>query len=49
VTGQEADRILHAVGQALAQALQVSGIGGKTRLGYGRFEGTKGRSDKVTR
>jgi CRISPR-associated protein Cmr6 len=37
--GQEADRILDAVGQALAQALQVSGIGGKTRLGYGRFKG----------
>jgi hypothetical protein len=36
------------VGQALIQALQASGIGGKTRLGYGRFEG-KGRSDKVTR
>jgi CRISPR-associated protein Cmr6 len=33
--GQEADPILDAVGQAL----QASGIGGKTRLGYGRFKG----------
>jgi len=35
--GEEVDEILTKVEENLVQALQESGIGGKTRLGYGRF------------